>query len=562
MNQIFMMTYLFWKPRFSKYHLLCVLIFYFLVFPTFAQNTIEKEYLQKAEQLFDLQFTEAERDSALSDVALYLRIYQAMHQQSLKNWESPALLFDPLPTGKKINTTQKPIQWAIPNDVKLPQNKNDLAFYSIPQLASLIKNKKITSLELTQFFLQRLKTWGDTLKCVVSLTEEIALKQAKQADEEIKQGKYRGILHGIPYGIKDLLAVPNTKTTWGAGSHKEQVIDQTATVVSKLEAAGAVMIAKLTLGELAMGDVWFGGKTKNPWDLKQGSSGSSAGSASATAAGLVPFSIGTETWGSIVSPSTRCGTTGLRPTFGRVSRYGAMALSWTLDKIGPITRSAEDAAIVFDIIRGIDGKDKTVKDFPFNYTGKVDFKKLKIGYLKNNFDSLKDASTELQTIEVLKKLGADIQPVNFQTSIPTNIMNVILMSEAAAVFDELTRTNQDELLVQQSKNSWSNFFRAARFIPAVEYINANRLRTKMIEEIDAIVSQYDVLISPNFQNNFSAITNLTGHPVVVVPNGFKEGKPTSISFLGNLYDEATILAVAKIFQEATDFDEKHPEKFK
>jgi len=562
MNQTLTMNYLFGKPCFSKYLLLFLLAFYFLVFPTFAQNTIEKEYLQKAEQLFDLQFTEAERDSALSDVALYLRIYQAMHQQSLKNWESPALLFDPLPVGKKINTVQKPIQWAIPNDVKLPQNKNDLAFYSIPQLASLIKNKKITSLELTQFFVRRLKTWGDTLQCVVSLTEEIAFRQAKQADEEIRQGKYRGILHGIPYGVKDLLAFPNTKTTWGAGSHKEQVIDQTATVVSKLEAAGAVMIAKLTLGELAMGDVWFGGKTKNPWDLKQGSSGSSAGSASATAAGLVPFSIGTETWGSIVSPSTRCGTTGLRPTFGRVSRYGAMALSWTLDKIGPITRSAEDAAIVFDIIRGTDGKDKTVKDFPFNYTGKVDFKKLKIGYLKNNFDSLKDASTELQTIDILKKLGAEIQPVNFQTSVPTHIINVILMSEAAAAFDELTRTNQDELLVQQSKNSWSNFFRAARFIPAVEYINANRLRTKMIEEIDAIVSQYDVLISPNFQNNFSAITNLTGHPVVVVPNGFKEGKPTSISFLGNLYDEATILAIAKLFQEATDFDEKHPEKFK
>jgi Asp-tRNA(Asn)/Glu-tRNA(Gln) amidotransferase A subunit family amidase len=518
--------------------------------------------LQNAEQLLDLQFTESERDSALSDVALYLRIYQAMHKQSLKNWESPALLFDPLPAGKKINTIQKPVNWLIPNDVKLPQNKNDLAFYSIPQLASLIKNKKITSLELTQFFLQRLKTWGDTLQCVVSLTEEIAFKQAKQADEEIRQGKYRGILHGIPYGIKDLLAVPNTKTTWGAGSHKEQVIDQTATVVSKLAESGAVMVAKLTLGELAMGDVWFGGKTKNPWDLKQGSSGSSAGSASATAAGLVPFSIGTETWGSIVSPSTRCGTTGLRPTFGRVSRYGAMALSWSLDKIGPITRSAEDAAIVFDVIRGADSKDKTVKDFPFNYTGKVDFKKLKIGYLKNNFDSLKEASIELQTIETLKKLGADIQPVNFQTSVPVNIINVILMSEAAAAFDELTRTNQDELLVQQSKNSWANFFRAARFIPAVEYVNANRLRMKMIEEIDAIISQYDVLISPNFQNNFSAITNLTGHPVVVVPNGFKDGKPTSISFLGNLYDEATILAVAKIFQDTTDVDEKHPDRFK
>jgi len=541
---------------------LAIIVLIFLAFPIFAQSKVTKEQLEKTEQLFDLQFTESERDSALESIETYLKVYQTMHKNSLKNWVSPALLFDPMPAGKKISMEQKAIKWAIPTEVSLPQNKNDLAFYSIPQLAALIKKKKITSLELTQFFIQRLKTWGDTLQCVVSLTEEIALKQARQADTEIGKGNYKGILHGIPYGIKDLLAVPNTKTTWGAGSYKEQVIDQTATVVSKLEQAGAVMVAKLTLGELAMGDVWFGGRTKNPWNLKQGSSGSSAGSASATAAGLVPFSIGTETWGSIVSPSTRCGTTGLRPTFGRVSRYGAMALSWSLDKIGAITRSAEDAAIVFEAIRGVDGKDNTVSDFPFNYTGKADFKKLKIGYLKNNFDSLKDASMELSTVETLRKLGANIEPVVFETSVPVDIINVILMSEAAAAFDELTRSNQDELLVQQGKRAWASLFRAARFIPAVEYINANRLRVKMMEEIEAIVSKYDVLISPNFQNNFSAITNLTGHPVVVIPNGFKDGRPTTISFLGNLYDEATILAVAKAFQEATDFDEKHPEKFK
>lgn len=541
---------------------LTTILFICFAFSLFAQSKITKEQLEKTEQLIDLQFTEIERDSALEDVESYLKMYQLIHRQGLKNWESPALLFDPRPAGKKIATIQKPISWAIPSNVNLPKNKNELAFYSIPQLASLLKSKKITSLELTQFFIQRLKTWGDTLQCVISMTEEIALRQAKKADEEIGKGKYKGILHGIPYGIKDLLAVPTTKTTWGAGSHKEQVIDQTATVVRKLEEAGAVMLVKLTLGELAMGDVWFGGKTKSPWNLKQGSSGSSAGSASATAAGLVPFAIGTETWGSIVSPSTRCGTTGLRPTFGRVSRYGAMALSWSLDKIGPITRSAEDAAIVFETIRGEDGKDKTVKNLPFNYTGRVDFKKLKIGYLKSNFDSLKDASIELSTIETLRKLGATIEPVDFKTTVPVDIINVILMSEAAAAFEELTRSNQDELLVQQGKNAWATSFRAARFIPAVEYINANRLRTKMIEEIDAIVSKYDVLISPNFQNNFSAITNITGHPVVVVPNGFKDGRPTSISFLGNLYDEATILAVAKAFQEATDFDKKHPEMFK
>ncbi|MCU0391235.1 MAG: amidase [Thermoflexibacter sp.] len=499
----------------------------------------------------------------LSELQEYVDIYKEIHKHYLKNWVSPPLYFDPIPSGKVIpNTPQKKINWTIPKNMELPKNKQDLAFYSIPQLASLIKSKKITSLDLTQFFLARLKKYQDTLLCVVSLTEEIALKQAQKADDELSKGVYRGIMHGIPYGVKDLLAVEGTKTTWGAGAYKEQVIEQTATVVKKLEQAGAVMLGKLTLGELAMGDVWFGGKTKNPWNLQQGSSGSSAGSASATAAGLVPFAIGTETHGSIVSPSTRCGTTGLRPTFGRVSRYGAMTLSWSLDKIGAITRSAEDAAIVFETIRGTDNKDLTVKDFSFNYSSEIDLKKLKIGYLKNNFDSLKDTKLETNVLDVLRKLGANIEPVVLKTTYPYDIIGLIVMAESAAAFDELTRTNQDDKLVQQHKNAWANFFRAARFIPATEYINANRLRTQMIAEVDAVVSQYDVLISPNFQNGILAMTNLTGHPVVVVPSGFREGRPNSISFLGNFFDEATILAVAKAFQDATDFDEQHPERFK
>jgi Asp-tRNA(Asn)/Glu-tRNA(Gln) amidotransferase A subunit family amidase len=538
-----------------------LILFLLQVTFTFAQTKISKEQVAQAQQLIDLDFTEAERDSMTQELENYLNIYRLIHQQQFKNWVSPALIFNPIPAGKQIIGKQEKINWNIPKNVEIPIKKDDLAFYSIPQLASLLKNKKITSLELTQFFLNRLKKYQDTLLCVVSLTEEVALAQARRADEEISKGKYKGILHGIPYGIKDLLAVEGTKTTWGAGAYKEQIINQTATVVKKLEEAGAVMLVKLTLGELAMGDVWFGGRTRNPWNLAQGSSGSSAGSAAATAAGLVPFSIGTETLGSIVSPSTRCGTTGLRPTFGRVSRYGAMALSWSLDKIGPITRSAEDAAIVFEYIRGTDSKDLTVKDFPFNYNPNADVKKLQIGYIKNNFDSLKDASAELAVLETFKKLGINVEPVTLTTSVPTQIVTPILMAEAAASFDELTRTNEDEKLVQQSKRAWANSFRIARFIPAVEYINANRLRTKMMEEIDAIISKYDVLITPNFQNNILAITNLTGHPVVVVPNGIKDGRPLSISFLGNLYDEASILAVAKFFQEATPFDEQHPEKF-
>lgn len=544
-----------------KSTLFLVLFFTQAIF-IFAQTKVSKAQVEQAQMLIDLQLTDSEIDSLIGNLDDYLVTYKLIHQQQLKNWVSPALIFNPIPAGKMLPTKQEKINWDIPKNVNLPTNPNDLAFYSIPQLASLIKNKKITSLELTQFFLNRLKKYQDTLFCVVSLTEDFALAQAKHADEEISKGKYRGILHGIPYGIKDLLAVKGTKTTWGAGGYQEQIIEQTATVVTKLEEAGAVMLVKLTLGELAMGDVWFGGKTRNPWNLAQGSSGSSAGSAAATAAGLLPFAIGTETLGSIVSPSTRCGTTGLRPTFGRVSRYGAMALSWSLDKIGPITRSAEDAAVVFETIRGTDNKDLTVKDFPFNYKTSIDIEKLRIGYLKNNFDSLKDASAELAVLETIRKLGANIEPVVLQTSVPTQIVSVILMAEAAAAFDELTRSNQDDKLVQQSKRAWSNSFRAARFIPAVEYINANRLRTKMMEEADAIISKYDVLITPNFQNNILAITNLTGHPIVVVPNGVKDGRPLSVSFLGNLYDEATILAVAKLFQEATPFDELRPEKFK
>jgi Asp-tRNA(Asn)/Glu-tRNA(Gln) amidotransferase A subunit family amidase len=500
----------------------------------------------------------------LLEVGDNLLSIKAIHGQHLDNWVSPALIFDPIPSDFKprngANLSKN--DWQIPNNIALPTNKSDLAFYSVKQLASLIKNKKITSVDLTKLFIDRLKKYGDTLHCVISIQEDIALAQAQKADDDIKKGQYRGVLHGIPYGIKDLLAVKGTKTTWGAAPYKNQTIDQTATVVSKLEAAGAVLVVKLSLGSLAMGDVWHGGKTRNPWDLLRGSSGSSAGSASAVVAGLVPFAIGSETLGSIVSPSTECGATGLRPTFGRVSRYGAMTLCWSLDKLGPIVRSAEDAAIVLDVIGGTDGMDKTVKNMPFSFE-KKDISKLKIGYPKEIFDTLSKNRNEWRTLETLEKLGAKLTPMSFKTTVPSRIIDVILMGECAAAFDELTRTNLDDELTVQNKYSWPNLFRAARFLPAVEYINANRLRAKMIEEIHALMQQYDVIVTTNFGLNQLQITNLTGHPVVVVPNGFSSnGRPTTISFLGNYFDEATILSVAKAFQEATDFDEKHPSMFK
>ncbi|MBC7904179.1 MAG: amidase, partial [Gemmatimonadaceae bacterium] len=382
---------------------------------------------------------------------------------------------------------------------------------------------------------------------------------------EIAKGNYKGPLHGIPYGLKDLFAVKGYKTTWGSVPYKDQTIDEDAFVYTQLKNAGAVLCAKLSLGELAFNDLWFGGWTRNPWNLKQGSSGSSAGSAAATAAGLLPFAIGTETYGSIVSPSHRCGTTGLRPTFGSVSRTGAMVLSWSLDKVGPICRSAEDAAVVFFYLKGTDGKDASAINRPFSYNSKTNLKKLRIAYAGNYFKPLHTASTQWEVLETFKKMGANLVEVNFPDSAiyPFNIMDIVISAESAAAFDDLTRGSGDDLIRRQDKNFWPNGFRVSRLVPAVEYINANRHRYSLIRAMNDFMKNYDVVIVPTFSGNQAAMTNLTGHPVVVVPAGFApNGMPNSITFVGNLYDEATILAVAKKYQDATEFNKKHPEKFK
>jgi Asp-tRNA(Asn)/Glu-tRNA(Gln) amidotransferase A subunit family amidase len=544
-------------------------LFLLMGFVVSAQDTtIQKSDLHSSAKLFDLNFTNKEIDTLYSDVIDNLANYKAMHKLSLPNsvplsmWQTPVL------PGMKFNQQQEKINWELDHSITVPKNKNDLAFYSIEKLASLIKNKKISSLELTQFFIERIKKWGDTLQCVISLQEDIAYEQAKKADEEIAIGKYKGLLHGIPYGLKDLFAVKGTKTTWGAAPYQNQVIDEDAYVYTRLKEAGAVLVAKFTLGALAMGDYWYGGRTKNPWNLQYGSSGSSAGSASATVAGLVPFAIGTETWGSIISPSTTCGATGLRPTFGSISRSGAMALSYSLDKVGPICRSASDAAIVFNYIHGTDGKDGSAVNMPFNYSTKRDVRKLKIAYAKNYFDKIKDTSNnELKALAVFKQMGIELIPVNFPDSgvYQFNIMDVIIGAECAAQFDELTRNNIDDALTRQTKNDWPNQFRTSRFVPAVEYINAQRHRYVLMQKVNEIINQYDAIICPSRgDGNQTAITNLTGHPVVCVPDGFnkKSNTPTGISFVGKLYDEATILLVAKKYQEQTNWDEMHPVLFK
>lgn len=526
---------------------------------------INKNEIKSAEKLIGLKLTESERDSLVEDLGTAREDYKNIRSVELSNSVAPKIIFDPRPTKFEIDDKQVKIDWNIPDNIDLPENKNDLAFYSISELASLIKNRKITSTELTKFYIGRLKKFGDTLDCVITITEELALKQAKKADDEIAKGIYKGPLHGIPYGVKDLLSVEGYKTTWGAAPYKDQKIDHTATVVKKLEEAGAVLIAKLTLGALAMGDVWYDGVTKNPWDLKQGSSGSSAGSASATSAGLVAFALGTETWGSIVSPSTRCGVTGLRPTFGRVSRDGAMALSWTMDKIGAICRSANDCAIVFNVIRGKDPKDQSTVDYPFNYRQEINLSQLKVGYLKNLFEGEEYSGQKNDSIslEVLRNLGVKLEEVKLPDDIPVSSLGIILEAEAGAAFDKLTRSNKDDEMVAQHKYAWPNIFRKSRFIPAVEYIQANRIRNILIEEFNDLIKHYDVIVCPSFGGDQLLMTNLTGHPCVVVPNGFDDkNHPTSISFIGNLYDEATILSFAKEYQDNTNFDEMHPEFFK
>jgi Asp-tRNA(Asn)/Glu-tRNA(Gln) amidotransferase A subunit family amidase len=393
----------------------------------------------------------------------------------------------------------------------------------------------------------------------VTLTEDLALEQARRADEEIADGLYRGPLHGIPWGAKDLLAVAGYRTTWGSRIYEDQVIDTDATVVKRLEEAGSVLVAKLSMGALAMGDVWFGGQTRNPWNPARGSSGSSAGSAAATAAGLVGFAIGTETLGSIVSPSTRCGVTGLRPTFGRVSRSGAMALSWTMDKIGPICRTVEDCALVLEAIRGSDGEDPTVIDAPFNWDPEADLASIRIGYLKNAFEGESRTKTfDLAALEVLRGLGITLVPFELP-EMKAEALGFILDAEAAAAFDEVTRSGKDSLMVRQGPGAWPNIFRRARFIPAVEYIQANRARTRLMGEMAGKMEAVDVFVTPSFGGGVLLVTNLTGHPAVVVPDGFDDrGNPVSISFIGSLFGEAAALRVAKAYQDATEFHLKHP----
>lgn len=529
---------------------------------------ITEDTIACAAEVAGVQFDDDERKLMVQSLRQQARQIEELHRVPLANSVAPAIAFDPLPAGSRVPAGDErergAVRVASAPAVRVTDKLDELAFLPVTALSELVRRRKVTSTQLTRMYLDRLRRFDPVLKAVVTVTEERALRQAAEADREIARGRRRGPLHGIPWGAKDLLAVRGYPTTWGAAPFREQTIDEDATVVKRLDDAGAVLVAKLTLGALAQGDVWFGGTTKNPWKTDQGSSGSSAGPGSAVAAGLVGFAIGSETLGSISSPATRNGVTGLRPTFGRVPRTGAMALSWTMDKLGPMCRSVDDCALVLDAIRGPDGADTTVRAAPFRYDARTRLADLRVGYFRAAFErdekDYPNKRWDLAALDVLRAQGATLVPVEVPEA-AYGAMRVILTAEAAAAFDELTRSGRDDELTAQGPGDWPNTFRTARLIPAVDYINANRVRTLAMRAWGELFGRVDVVVAPTSSTQLVA-TNLTGHPAVIVPSGFRDdGTPVSLTFLGGLYEEGKVLAAAGAYQRATGFHLRHPAAF-
>ncbi|HEY4361316.1 MAG TPA: amidase [Bryobacteraceae bacterium] len=521
-----------------------------------------------------LSFPEEDQRSMLQAANQNLTRYEELRKVHVPNDVAPPFYFSPLTPGMKVNRIRAPIHFSAPR-VKRPANLEEVAFWPVVQLSQLIRTRQVTSVELTQMYLARLHRYNEKLNCVVTFLDDVAMTEAKQADAEIKAGKYRGPLHGVPWGAKDIIAVKGYKTTWGSGAYKEQTIGEEASVVRMLLDAGAVLIAKLTTGELAQGDQWFGGQTKNPWNLMEGSSGSSAGPCSATAAGCVAFGIGSETSGSILSPSARCGITGLRPTFGRISRYGVMTLSWTQDRLGPLCRYAEDCAMVMSAVAKPDGLDLSVSELPFNWNSRLDVRKLRVGYLKDAFEENGNPVTRAldeAALSQIAKLGMKLVAV----SVPDGAVDASSFGvESAAFFDELIRTGGDKQMTNPSR---ANSFRTSRLIPAVEYLQAQRARAMMMANLAEATAEVDVYLvpangggggrsgrgtgnggqQPALGRHFN-MANIAGYPAISVPHGFLEsGSPAALTFYGQPFKETEILALAKAYQDASGFHSKRP----
>jgi Asp-tRNA(Asn)/Glu-tRNA(Gln) amidotransferase A subunit family amidase len=527
-----------------------------------SRAAITVEMIAAAEALVGRRSTNAQRALMVEVVQNFLDAEVGIRLVNLPNSVQPAIRFSALTPGTSATGSTRPRSARLHSqlEVRRPRSSADLAFLSVIELAHLVRTRRVTSVELTRLYLDRLKRHDPAVRCVVTLTEQRALRQAAQADEEIGAGKYRGPLHGIPYGVKDILAVPDYPTTWGAAIYRNRILPTTATVVERLDAAGAVLVAKLSMGELGLSDLWYGGTTRNPWALSQGATGSSSGSAAAVAAGLVAFSIAGETMGSMVRPATRNGVTTLRPTFGRVSRHGALTISWSLDKIGPMARSVEDCAIVLEAIAGPDRRDASVADVPYAWNPDRPLSSVRVGYFKAAFDAPRSGKARDDAVlRTLSRLGVTPVPVQLPTDLPVNSL-LLVRVEAAAAFDEIARLDGIDLLEDQSVDGWPAYIRAARLVPAVDYIQANRIRTLLMQRFDEIFRNVDVFLAPTF--GVMPVTNLTGHPCVVAPNGFDaEGVPTSISFIGRPFGESELCTVARAWQSQTEFHEQHPLPF-
>lgn len=523
---------------------------------TRATASDDRDDVAAAQRLAGLAFTDDELTQLAPSMREQRASFQALRAHPLSRFTDPAFQFDPVPPGHRAPPIEAPEPFA-PTVVDTTRVDDlDLAFASVADLQTLLRRGDVTSRRLTELALARLQRFDQDLLCTVTLMREHALAAADRADAELAAGRPRGPLHGIPFGAKDLLAHPAAPTTFGAEPFREQVLDLTATVLERLERGGAVLVAKLSLGALAMGDRWFKGVTKNPWDVRQGSSGSSAGSAASTAAGLLPFALGSETLGSIVSPAVRCSVAGLRPTFGAVPRYGAMALSWTMDKLGVLARNAEDLALVFEAIRGPDGRDLSTRAAGFAWRRTTDLRGLRVGVLqspRNDFSG----DDEKVFLDFLRDSGVTVVPATLP-EFPYGALRTILMVEAAAAFDELTRDGGVRQLGDQSASAWPNQFRAARFVPAVEYVRATRLRTDLMLAVASHFAGLDALVAPTHGGPTLLATNLTGHPALALPYAKGRTQPRMLSLLGPLYGEATMLRIAHAWQQATDHHRRRP----
>lgn len=535
---------------------------------TSHNGEITVEMIATAEKIFGLELTDKERIEIVEGLNNYRDQYLLLSELTIKDTVVPSMVFNPIPAGRVFSKEKKPFTYSAV-DVQRPEKFEDVAYDSVLQLAGRIKSQQVTSLELTEMYIERLKKYNPTFLFMVNLTQELAVEQARKADDEIRSGKYRGPLHGIPYGIKDLFSVKGYPTTWGAEPYESQIIDRDASVVKKLEEAGAVLVAKLATGRLATGDHWFAGQTRNPWNPEWGAGGSSAGPGSATAAGCVGFSIGTESAGSMISPSDACGVTGLRPTFGRVSRFGVMTTAWSWDKVTPMCRTVEDCAVVFNAIYGPDGKDNTIIDLPFNWDPSINIRDLRIGYRTKFFEgdlmpgdrAFREAvrAESLKVLDCFRESGFELVPLEYDNILDPydQAVGITMMAENGAAHDNIFRSDQMSLFDNIDSN-WPRYWKESRFIPAIEYLHASRIRSLVIAEMEQVMKDIDVYIEITWTSQWD--TNMSGHPMVVVPCGFLDtGRPVSISFVGQLFGEAELLAVAKWYQDITGFHLTHPD---